>query len=312
MRFARIAWIRWEKSGSRSLRLLRYLLDSEVHTFAFSVAANAILSFIPFILLLYTLSAAYFHSPGMTAVVGDMAKEFLPSTVKDQDFWNHALASRVPRHGVQLLSLLMILVACTGIFLPLEVALNRAWGVCKSRNYIVNQLVALGMAALMLALGMSCVAGNALFRATEKSWIPADLPLPGWSQIVAGADGAVLLLTTGVASVLFFFAVYGLLPNRRIPAHRAWKAALFTGFLWLAARYCFSLLLPHMDLRNIYGPFFVSVEVIFWAYASGLILFSGARLSVPQEGSSASMPDLVAHKYLAKEQKMGSSTGTCL
>ena len=33
-----------------------YLLDSEVHTFAFSVAANAILSFIPFIVLLYTLA----------------------------------------------------------------------------------------------------------------------------------------------------------------------------------------------------------------------------------------------------------------
>ncbi len=62
------------------------------------------------------------------------------------------------RHGVQALSLLMILVSCTGIFLPLEVALNQAWGVAKSRNYLLNQLVAFGLAILMvfLASGASC------------------------------------------------------------------------------------------------------------------------------------------------------------
>src|SRR5580692_2867792 len=45
-------WYRWRKDGKA---LIAYLLDSEVHTFAFSVAANAIISFIPFIVLLYTL-----------------------------------------------------------------------------------------------------------------------------------------------------------------------------------------------------------------------------------------------------------------
>ena len=49
-------WYRWRKDGTA---LVSYLLDSEVHTFAFSVAANAILSFIPFTVLLYTLC---FHS----------------------------------------------------------------------------------------------------------------------------------------------------------------------------------------------------------------------------------------------------------
>src|ERR1039458_2724876 len=34
---------------------LRYLTQTEVHTYAFSVAANAILSFFPFIVLLLTL-----------------------------------------------------------------------------------------------------------------------------------------------------------------------------------------------------------------------------------------------------------------
>jgi len=37
-------WFLWRSAG---VSLVTYLLDSEVHTFAFSVAANAILSFIP-------------------------------------------------------------------------------------------------------------------------------------------------------------------------------------------------------------------------------------------------------------------------
>ena len=52
-------WYVWRKSGTA---LIAYLLDSEVHTFAFSVAANAIISFIPFVVLLYTLALSVFHS----------------------------------------------------------------------------------------------------------------------------------------------------------------------------------------------------------------------------------------------------------
>ena len=49
---------------------MRYLLDSEVHTYAFSVAANSIISFIPFIVLLYTLWRAVFHSQIMVQCGG--------------------------------------------------------------------------------------------------------------------------------------------------------------------------------------------------------------------------------------------------
>ena len=59
----RSKWFLWRAEGKRAVD---YLLDSEVHTYAFSVAANAILSFIPFCVLLYTLSDSVFHSPAMS------------------------------------------------------------------------------------------------------------------------------------------------------------------------------------------------------------------------------------------------------
>src|SRR4051794_11801144 len=66
----------WRRKGTA---LGSYLLDSEVHAFAFSVAANAILSFIPFIVLLYKLARSVFHSEAMVKVIGDMVEYFFPS-----------------------------------------------------------------------------------------------------------------------------------------------------------------------------------------------------------------------------------------
>src|SRR5207248_6917044 len=52
----------------------RYMARTDVHTYAFSVAANVILSLFPFIVLLLTVSRNVFHSRSMEQVVGDMMK----------------------------------------------------------------------------------------------------------------------------------------------------------------------------------------------------------------------------------------------
>jgi membrane protein/epoxyqueuosine reductase len=114
---ARSKWYQWRKDGTA---LITYLLDSEVHTFAFSVAANAIISFIPFIVLLYTITHSVIKSTMMADVVTEMVHYFLPS---NQAFVAYQLSLHAPPHGVQIFSLIMILISCTGIFLPLEVAL---------------------------------------------------------------------------------------------------------------------------------------------------------------------------------------------
>ena len=137
----RTKWYQWRKQGTA---LIAYLLDSEVHTFAFSVAANAIISFIPFVVLLYTLALSVFHSEAMKGVVDQMVNYYLPSAAKQQGWlvntiFSEAVLPLLHHKSAQVLSLVMILIACTGIFLPLEVALNQAWGVAKSRNYLFNQ-----------------------------------------------------------------------------------------------------------------------------------------------------------------------------
>ena len=251
-----------------------------MHTFAFSVAANAILSFIPFIVLLYTLARSVFRSPTMVTVIGDMVRYFLPS---NQDWVAANLAAAAPRHGVQAFSLIMILVSCTGIFLPLEVALNQAWGIAKSRNYLLNQAVAFGLAVLMVLLALASI----LLNAGEQSLL-AFLFFHHTDNLVFKAISyGWLAVSSGIACIFFFFSIYWLLPNRKVPAMPVLRTSVVTGILWLAAKYVYVAVLPHMDLKSIYGPFYVSVGLLFWAYVSGLILFAGAQFSVAHLGAKS-------------------------
>jgi membrane protein len=282
-------WYSWRKNG---MALMNYLLDSEVHTYSFSVAANAIISFIPFIVLLYTLSHSIFHSTMMEGVIGDMVHYFMPS---NQDFVASNLALTASRHGVQVFSLVMILVACTGIFLPLEVALNQAWGVTKSRNYLFNQAVAFGLAILMLALGM----GSVLLNAGVRDVLTATFFHHTDNFVFHGICFLLLAATTGVASILFFFSIYWLLPNRKVPWRPVLRTSIYTGIIWLAAKYVFMAVLPLMDLEALYGRFYVSVTLLFWAYVSGLILFAGAQFSVARLGGNKEISGARGSKFPA-------------
>ena len=275
-------WYRWRKDGTA---LLAYLLDSEVHTFAFSVAANAILSFIPFIVLLYTLAQSVFHSTTMVKVINDMVYNYLPSNTQ---FVASNLDTVASHQGVKFFSLLMILVACTGIFLPLEVALNQAWGVTKSRNYLANQVVAFGLAILMVVLGMGSVLLNAVAYDVLKFFFDHHTNFQIVDVVLnftfTGTKFVLLEATTGVASILFFFSIYWLLPNRKVPWRSVLRTAVYTGLIWLASKFLFVIVLKHMDLESLYGRFSVSVGLLFWAYVSGLILFAGAQFSVARLG----------------------------
>lgn len=281
-------WYLWRHDG---VALIHYLLDSEVHTFAFSVAANAIISFIPFAVLLYTLALSAFHSQTMAGVVDEMVNYFLPHLEKTKDWMVIAIRSEavIPllhHRSTLVFSLVMILIACTGIFLPLEVALNQAWGVTKSRNYLFNQTIAFGLAILMAVLAIICMVvttvventlGIVTFHSTQSALV----------FISGGITSICLNITSGAASILFFFAVYYFLPNRKVPWRPALRISMITGAIWLVARFIFALVIHHVDLE-MYGPFYVSVSLLFWAYISGLIMFAGAQFSVSKWGGAGS------------------------
>lgn len=250
-----------------------YLVQSEVHTYAFSVAANTILSLFPFIVMTWTIERRLFHSPGMDDVLGDLLRYFLPAhqdwIVRNMGLLAHA------RGQVQVISIITLLISSTGVFLPLEVALNRVWGVTVNRSYLLNQAVSLGLAfsvGLLALFSVAFSAGqthvlNLLFH-NHMQWL-----------IVRLMGGAVIRVSAAVFSIGIFFLIYWVLPNRKLPVRAVLPTAVLTGLLWEGAKTIYVLVLPHMDLESAYGPFSVSVSLMLWAFLTGLLLLGGAHLS---------------------------------
>jgi YihY family inner membrane protein len=253
--------------------LFRYMTKTEVHTYAFSVAAQAILSLFPFIVLLLTLSQQVFHSPKMVNVVVQMMTNFLPN---NQDFVMRNMRILALAHTqTRIFSVVMLLITTTGVFLPLEVALNSVWGVRKNRNYIHNQLV-----SLALATGVGILAMASVVLSTAQATILGFLFFGHTSNVAFTFLAASFLkISGGVASIGLFFLIYWGLPNRRIPALAVLPTAVIMGVLWEIAKYLYILTLPHLDLRSVYGPFEVSVGLILWAFLSGLLVLAGAYVS---------------------------------
>ncbi len=255
------------------IALAHYMTKTEVHTYAFSVAAQVILSLFPFIVLLLTLCQRVFHSPRMVNVVVQMMTNFLPS---NQDFVMRNMKILATAHTqTRIFSVVMLLVTTTGVFLPLEVALNSVWGVRKNRNYIHNQLVSL---ALATGVGVLAMASIALSTAQQAVM---NFVFFGHTQnfFFTFIGESFLRICAGIASIGLFFLIYWGLPNRRIPARAVLPTAIIVGVLWEVAKYLYILALPHLDLRSVYGPFEVSVGLMLWAFLSGLLLLAGAYVS---------------------------------
>jgi YihY family inner membrane protein len=266
--------VRSRPSSTFSLVLstVRYLMRTEVHTFAFSVAANAILSFFPFVVLLMTLIRRVFRSPGMYEVVFQMLRDYIPA---GQDFVIRNLnAMAGARHPTQIASLVILLVTSSGIFLPLEVALNRIWGFQENRSYLGNQLISLGLAfwcgvLAMISIGMT--AGNVALM---------EFLLHGHGTFFVRMVGFLLMKVFAIAaSIAIFFLVYWALPNGRVPVRSVLPTALVMGLLFEALKYAYILALPWLNFAEVYGPFSLSVTLMFWAFLSGLLLLTGAHLS---------------------------------
>jgi len=257
------------------LPTLRYVLRTEVHTFAFSVAANAILFFFPFVLLLMTLVRRVLHSRVMYDVVLQLLRDYLPA---GQDFVIRNLNALVDaRQRAQLFSLLILLVTSTGIFMPLEVALNRIWRFPNNRSYLGNQLIALGLA---LACGVLALLSVAL--TAENVSLVGSL-LRGHGIFVVRLVGFLVMKLTAIfASIAIFFLIYWLLPNGKVPARAVLPAAVIMGLLSEILKYAYIFALPWLNFQEVYGPFALSVSLMFWAFLSGLLLLSGANLSALQ------------------------------
>ncbi len=295
---ARSANTRWRHRWRETWRLIRatgkllgpsaqFLATTEAHTYAYSVSANLLLAFLPFMLLMVWVSRHISRLTFVLSVVGQFVRAYLPSgssvIIGDINF----LASQ---QTARIFSVVMLAITSTGVFLPLEVALNGIWGFKKNRSYLANQVVSLAVVAICGALGVISIQ-LAVLGQRGVDWIA---PGNGWLPNLL--DFVVLKFFAFPAAILGFFFIYWLLPNGKISPERVFPAALYAGVLAEIFQTVFRWILPLLDFARVYASLALPVTLLVWGYSGALLLLFGATLSAR---GVARLPHLHLRQHVA-------------
>jgi membrane protein len=245
------------------LHTLRYWSQTEVHALAFSVAANVLLGFFPFLIVSVSISRVFFSRQTTVAAIDFALRDYFP------DALGQFLSSNLPQRPVtDWIAILLLLFSSNGIFEPLEVAFNKIWGIAKNRSYLRNQVISLllifscgGLALLSL--------GITELRVGSSSGLKIEL----WTSILFFKLAAIPLTS------LILFLIYRYLPNGRPPLSRVIPAAIVTGLLLEALKYLNVLMWPWLDARiqREYGVFRYSATILFLSFFASMVVLAGAE-----------------------------------
>ncbi len=249
---------------------VRYLMETEAHVYALAVSASVLLSFYPFLLVMLSFCRDVLHWPAAQQAIYLGLGDFFAG--EPGVFLVRNLQSYMIPH-LHWGSMFLLLLTANGIFEPLEVALNRAWGVTQNRSYLKNQLISLGLIFLCGGLAMLSL----MLTAMNSGWVEAALGKHGAEQ--AWVQLAIFKVAALTVSVLALFLVYWLLPNRKIEARRVAPVALGVGLLLEALKYVNRLIAPSLahKLQNEYQVFRFSATILLLAFVSSLIILAGAH-----------------------------------
>jgi membrane protein len=242
---------------------LRFWMQTEIHVYAFSAAANVLLAFFPFLIVSVSLARLFFNQPITINAIDFALRDIFP------DALGQFLHNNLPQpRPVEVVSLVLLFFTANGIFEPLEVAFNRIWGIAKNRSFFRNQVISLGLIFVcggltLLSLSITALRQGAFPNNGANAWISAL-----FFKLAAVPLGAFVL-----------FLIYRYLPNGRPPINRVVPAAIAVGLLLEVLKYINTLVWPWFDRRiaREYGVFRYSVTLIFLGFIVTMLILAGAE-----------------------------------
>jgi uncharacterized BrkB/YihY/UPF0761 family membrane protein len=256
---------------------LRYCMQTEVHVYALAVAASVLLSFYPFLNVMLSFCRDVLRWPAAVDAINLAMSDYLPGDLAV--FLKHNLPLRGPFQPV---AMLLLLITANGVFEPLEVALNRAWGVTTNRSYLRNQLVSLGMIFLCGGLALLSLVLTGMNAQWARSLSGSHAQLELWVKLLIFKLAAIPI------GIVVLFLIYWILPNRRISAARVAPVAILAGLVLEAMKYLFLLIWPlfHLKLEREYGVFRNSATILIWSFASAMIVLAAAQWAAHMESQN--------------------------
>lgn len=270
------------------LPTLRFWMQTEVHVYAFSVAANILLSFFPFLIVMMSLCRYVLRWQAAVDAIFFALNDYFPGPISE--YLGRNLRAVVAGRGpVQAVSIVVLMFTANGVFEPLEVAFNRVWKCEKNRSFIKNQLVSMG---LIFACGGLILLSTVLTALNHEY-------LQSAKGVGAAMDSflneALYKLAAIPASMLMLFLIYWLLPNCNVRPAQVAPAAILVGLLLEVVKYINLLTWPYLrpKFASEYGPFTYAATLVLWGFFAAMVILAGAEW-VARRATLPAAPDYVA------------------
>jgi YihY family inner membrane protein len=260
---------------------LQKFLEEDSLMVSASIAYHSLLGIFPLLLLLLGICGIYIRRFEMAGHLSVVLQRYLPIRI---DIIMQNLVGISRAYGkIGLVSFLLLLWSSSGVFLPLEKALNRAWNVAAGRRWWRSRLLALEMSIIVGCLLLTSTALVALEIVLRRR---LDVLLgPSLHSLSVFIYHSLTAFSSFSLALLMFLVVFERLPNRPMNLRRALPGALLTALLWETARGLFTIFLPFFNYRQVYGSIGVVVSLMTWAYISSAIILFGAQVSRSLYGS---------------------------
>jgi membrane protein len=300
--FVRLRWVRaiW----MYLVRIVERMESNHIFLSAAGLSFNALLCFIPLLLLIFYLLGFYLDSDEALATVDIWIQklELFPYQ-KDQ---LRGIVMELIQEFVRgsplagLFGAIGLLWTSSALFAALRTALNRVFSIQDTKNILTSKLKDFGMLSIVgmavilvtvFLFGLSLVKeiGHNVFGMELESWIFND---------------AVNLVSPFILSFFLFLIVFYLVPDRRLPRRIIVISSAIAALLWGMAKFLFAYYLTNLwRIGSIYGPYAVIVASAIWVYYSGLtVLFaaeiaemSSERRELRRLFSKSSLQSIVSH-----------------
>ena len=251
-------------------------MEVEVHVYAFSVAANVLLSFFPFLVVMTSICRAMNWQAAVKAVFFTI-QDYFPADIANIILYSRGNGLAYRNHKFELISLALLLFTANGIFEPLEVALNRIWGVKTNRSFLKNQRVSMCLiftCGTLAFLNVILTAVNVEFLSKQEGVLSTMLATPA---AIACKMAAIPI------SISMFFLIYWILPNCKVSAVRVLPVSIVVGLTLEFMKYMLHQVYVWTPFRtkmsNEYGPFLDSASIVFLSFLAAMVILAGAEWS---------------------------------
>ncbi|MDF3058883.1 MAG: ribonuclease [Rariglobus sp.] len=244
-----------------------------------SVSFYTLFSLAPITIIVLSIAGFFFGAEvanrqvteQLSGLIGKGGAEMIQQTVEQAKPQSQGWTSTIVSIG-------MLIIGATTVFVQLQNALNDIWGV-KTKPSRSGWLVL--VMQRMISFAMVLTVGFLLLVSLILTTALASFAhyLEGIISIPEGVlQGVELLVTLGVITVLFAM-MFKIMPDVQVRWKDIWRGALVTAVLFSVGRLLIALYLKYSDVASVYGAAGSLVGLLIWVYYSCAILFYGAELT---------------------------------